>query len=70
MSKIRAQECSIVTKFQRGEIIPVMFVVNGHILFSGNMPADKKNDVLQYVYDQIFENCPLTWAEFCKVKIS
>lgn len=70
MSKIRPQDCAIVTKLQRGEIIPVFFIVNGHILFKGKMPADKKDDVLQYVYDKIFENCPLTWAEFCKVKIS
>jgi len=69
MSKIRSQDCAIEVRTQRGEIIPAVFYVNGHALFKGNIPLESKKDIHQYIYEEIFDNCPLTWADFCKVKI-
>lgn len=69
MAKVNYSNCQIIVS-DKGEIQRVQFIVNNRLFFRDVMPKDSKVDVHTWLYDKIFEHCPLSWADLCKVKIT
>lgn len=66
MAKVKVEDVVIYTR-EYSEMTKVKILVRGHELYQGNMPNDQ--DLYTWAYDKVFNNCPLSWNDFRKVKI-
>ncbi len=67
MAKLTPSKCRLVVRRACQGTRTVEFIGNYVPYLRAKMPADA--EPYTWIYDRIFENCPLTWAEFCKVKL-